>query len=107
MRRGQFPDMPEHCTWLGDKSISEVGNHCFWVRFGQTGVRSQESLDLGSKEQPTGPLSIEKRFLTQPISRQQKPMGTLIPESNPEHTTQVGQGVSTLFFIGVRDHLGI
>ena len=65
----------------------------------QLGGRRENSFDLRTEDQPAALLSVEERFLAQPIAAQKQVPSALVPKGDPKHAAQGSQAIGALFFI--------
>ena len=70
-------------------------------------LKRQNRLDLRSEEKVQTFLRIEERFLSNPVSCQEKFSLFFIPESKGEHATDVFDAVFTKIFVEMNNCFGV
>src|SRR6266540_5147936 len=107
MCRRQFIYATEGSSGRWDVLQCQKMINAHWIGFTRDSRIGQQRFDLRSKEKPVTANIIKEWFLANSISGKKKCTSTSIPYCEGKHATEPIKATSTVFFVGMNDHLCI
>ena len=107
MAGADLPDGADRgARWQGIAE-GEVGLKCGWIEIARDVRVAQDGLEFAPEQESADRFGVEERFLANPVSGEERPSTTRIPDAEREHAGKAVDAIVTVFLVEMEDHFGV